>query len=70
MHIGKKFTKSLTKIGKIIELTFTAIIGGFIAIYVFGTSQLEYKDGFKEQYFDIPAKVPDDLVIHYNAPKI
>jgi len=56
--------------GKIIELTFTAIIGGFIAIYVFGTSQLEYKDGFKEQYFDIPAKVPDDLVIQYKGKKI
>ena len=56
--------------GKIVEYTFTAIIGGFIAIYVFGTSQLEYKNGFKEQYFDIPAKVPDDLVIQYKGKKI
>ncbi len=55
---------------KIIELSFGALIGGLITLLVFGTSTLEYKDGYKEQYFDIPAKVPDDLVIQYKGKKI
>lgn len=56
--------------GKIIELSLGALIGGFITIFVFGTSTLEYKAGFKEEYFDIPAKTPDDLVIQYEDRKI
>lgn len=57
-------------IGKLIELSLGAIIGGFITIAVFGTSTLEYKDGYKEQYFDIPAKAPDELVIQHKGKKI
>lgn len=57
-------------VGKVFEISLAGIIGGFITIAIFGTSTLEYKDGYKDKYFDIPAKAPDELIIQHKGKKI
>lgn len=55
---------------QILESVLTVIIGGFITVTVFGTSNLEYKYNYQDQYFDIPAKAPDELVIQHKGKNI
>jgi hypothetical protein len=54
---------------EVLKAIVVAIVSGYVALWAFGTPELEYKSGYRDKFFNI-YKAPDDLTLVYKGERI